>query len=585
VLFFQRYKARLSLKLKVIISLCLVLSTVFIVSGYITYKLHVQIAKDEVSEQFTQTVDQIMYSIDQRAQMSYKLSNQIIFHPMLVELLQKTAVNYYDTLSIQNVLDQMMLSESQLLSINLFNIKGNQFRPANSFLFRPLHEAAYTEIMNKLHETDGELIWYKTSFDRLLTNSKLDSEAIIAARLMKTDRLETYGILVFVFNERYFLNELQSVMKNADGSMYLFNGSKELLYTDDTSYSMMPLPDEGFEVTDRSSIYAESRSELTGFTLISRTSFAKLKVKSQIIFSIALFSGIASIILSSVLVMIAMQRLFKPLSGLVKGMRKVRNGDLDTRIEIQTSDELAFLGESFNDMLRNINLLIKEVYEKQLREREAELKALQAQLNPHFLYNTLDMIYWKLYLQDDHDNAKLIISLSEMLRYSLEPVNKDTTVKDELNQLNNYLSIQSSRFEDTLVCNQDIAQEALNSRIVPLLLQPLVENVFIHAFRNISDQRGLLTIKVFIDHSVLVIEITDNGSGIAQDRIEQLLKSTDVHDQEAHLGIRSVVRRIALIYGEPYRLEIESELGRGTTMRLLLPYVDESSSSSREGQI
>ncbi|WP_168123960.1 sensor histidine kinase [Paenibacillus sp. HB172176] len=562
------------LKWKVILRLAVILSIVFLVSGYITYSLHVKIAREEVRDQFSHTVNQMMYTIDKRVEGSYKLSDQIIFNTQIVSYLPLEEYDYNVLQSMQRILDRVMISEPQLLSIKLFNNDGQQIQPANSFLSRPLNQESYQKIVEKLEHTDGELIWYRTTMESLLDMPESKGELIVAARWMKRENLENYGILVFLFHERYFMNELQNMMKDVSGNTYLLNREESLLYTDDKQFrDVSKLRMELAENTG-TPIFSSASSSFTGFELIVSTSFSTLKEKSRNLLNVSFYSAFAGIGLSALLVLFAMQKLFLPLNELVIAMRRVRKGDLGMKVRIQTHDELAYIGDSFNNMLEHLNTLIKEVYEKQLREREAELKALQAQLNPHFLYNTLDMIYWRLYLQEDRENAELIISLSDMLRYSLEPSRKVTKVEDELKQISNYLRIQSVRFEDSLDLCQHIGDDVMKCRIAPLLIQPLVENVFIHAFKDARNERCRLDIRIYKapDREQLVIEVSDNGGGMTPERRKQLLSSASISDR-THLGIQSVIRRIALIYGEPYGLEIESEEGRGTTMRLRLPYI------------
>ncbi|MBD2845556.1 sensor histidine kinase [Paenibacillus sp. IB182496] len=562
------------LKWKVVLRLAIILSVVFSVSGYITYSLHVKIAREEVRDQFSHTVGQMMYTIDKRVQGSYKLSDQIIFNTQISSLLPLEAHSYSMVLAMQRILDRVMISEPQLLSINLFNNDGVQIQPANSFLSRPLNDESYREIAKKLEATDGELIWYRATMESLLDMPEVNGELIVAARWMKKENLENYGILVFLFHERYFMNELQNMMKDVSGNTYLLDQEEGLLYTDDKQFHDVLKLRGALAENTGTSIFSSASSSFTGFELIVSTSFSSLKEKSRNLLNVSFFSAFAGIGLSALLVLFAMQKLFLPLNKLVAAMRRVRKGDLGVKVSIRTQDELAFIGDSFNNMLEHLNTLIKEVYEKQLREREAELKALQAQLNPHFLYNTLDMIYWRLYLQEDGENARLILSLSDMLRYSLEPSRNVTKVEDELKQISNYLRIQSVRFEDSLELRQHIGEDVMKCRIAPLLLQPLVENVFIHAFKQAMPERSRLEIRIYKapDREQLVIEVSDNGRGMTAERAGQLLSSAFTSER-THLGIHSVIRRIALIYGEPYGLEIESEEGRGTTMRLRLPYV------------
>lgn len=582
----KSFHHKTNLKIKVIASLCSIILLAFFVSGYIAYTMHIRIAKEEVGDQFVQTVDRILYSIDRRAEGSAKLSDQIVFHPVISGIVQSNSQGavkaeterYNDSIAVTDILNQMMLVDPQLLSINLFDMQGGQYRALSSFLMQPLSSKAFDMLGSKLEQSDGELVWFRASLDELLPKASVEADTIVAARWMKDEKLSRFGLLVFVFHERYFMNELQHISSNDEDQFYLFNRSGELLYTDASDMDLYKTADmmESELRTQRNTgkgnnyIDARSVSESTSLTLFSRTSMEGLESKSAIIFQISLYSGLISIVLSGILLIVIMKRLFHPLGKLVEGMRKVRSGKLDTQIQIKTNDELAFLSESFNSMVDNINVLIREVYEKQLRAKEAELSALQSQLNPHFLYNTLDMLYWKLYMRDD-ETASLIVSLSEMLRYSLEPMDAETTVKDEIYQLNNYLAIQQSRFEDRLEFEIEVAPDVLNCRIIPLLLQPLVENVFVHAFKRNGDKPNNVWIGARRHGEYLMIEIKDNGIGMSPDAMDQIARLDYKEGQGKGIGIRSVIRRIELVYGSPYGLDIQSKAGLGTALTLRLP--------------
>ncbi len=267
-------------------------------------------------------------------------------------------------------------------------------------------------------------------------------------------------------------------------------------------------------------MYVQGQSEVTNFKLVSGTSLTEIQSRSRDLFKMIVYSGLISILLASVLIVLSTGNLLRPLKDLLLGLRKVRSGDFDTRIEIRTHDELAYMGESFNAMAEQVGRLIKEVYMTQLSEKEAELKALQAQLNPHFLHNMFNEIYWKLYLQDETETAALIAAISEMLKYSLMPVRTLTTVKEEFQQIRNYLKIQKELFETDLETIIQVDDDVMDVQVMRSLLQPLVENVFMHAFRNIVSHKVLL-IKASSRDGFLEIEVTDNGCGMDERRFRK----------------------------------------------------------------
>ncbi|WP_178019567.1 sensor histidine kinase [uncultured Paenibacillus sp.] len=409
---------------------------------------------------------------------------------------------------------------------------------------------------------------------------------------MKTSHLETYGLLIMLFDQTLFSSSLDELTRGEAGKVYLFDARDRLLYTDDSEAAGLKPPTlltmEATEIrtVDQTPyLFSRSHSDATSFSLISRVSLQDIRSQTQNIFKIALYSAILSIIAAWILVMLTGQRLLRPLKMLVQGMRRLREGRFDTRLEIHSRDELGFLGQSFNSMAANIDSLIKEVYERKINEREAELKALQAQINPHFLYNTLDTIYWSVYLKDDFETAKLVVSLSQLLRYALESVHEKTTLNDEIHQIENYLYIQRIRFRDELITNISIDDEVRDCLVIRLIMQPLVENIFIHAFREKQSDLKI-EIRAYRNADKLIIEIADNGCGISE---ENVLRLTDVGKARVldrsgsdRIGINSVIRRIDLIYGQEYGLEIGSKLGAGTVMKLCLPFQQQEHQEAKE---
>jgi len=582
---------RLTLTWRIIALFTIVSLLIFSVSAIITYRLHMAISEKEISRQFTQSVEQVAARIDLRLQDVYRLSDQIVFSSQVNRYLEasgsKRASDTVNSADLNASLNQLLYSLPNLVSIYVYDLEGNYYMPSGSLLPYESGAIMHLQMEEMLKQSDGELVWKRGSPHGLKVSYQMyesRGQVITAARWMKNDQAEIFGVLVLVMNDSILANELNNAISGNDGRVFLLDRSGNLLYTDEqeadeTSLSMLSHISGGEirQAGGQDFLFAKARTGQTRFELISRISMTEIQRKSQIIPQVTLISALISSILGGLLVGLAIHRLLLPLKELVRGMRWVQNGNLHARIKVRTRDELAYIGKSFNSMLDHIDELIKEGYEKQLREREAELTALQAQLNPHFLYNTLDMIHSRLYLQDDKKTANLVINLSDLLRYALEPATTQTTVKAELEQLDNYLKLQKARFEEGLHIEVNAADEVLECHIIRLLLQPLVENVFVHAFR---DTVGLKKLELYAyrDEDYLVIEIRDNGCGLPPEKLREAELPVSSFmmppntEKRARVGLRNAIRRIGLFYGPPYRMEATGETDGGTTIFLYLPY-------------
>lgn len=578
-----------SFRVKLILSLSVIILLTFGVTGYLTYRFNLSLFEEEISKQFSSTNEEALAKMDLKVQEVVRISQTVVFNPEIEKVITRINTSedsdpfnlYYNKRQIEEQIFQIKSDAPYITGMYLYDLKGNPsyFSYTTSSINVP-DENVFSVIRSKINETYGDLVWMSMPLSSSVEPSGFRN-TIIVARWMKNSALNTYGVLMMAFDESFFSGSLKELTKNGEGEVYLFNKNNELLFSNSPESSA----DKRERLKNLSQtqimdqhLFVQGQSKETSFKLVSGTSLTAIQSKNRDLFQKIVYSGLISILLTSVLIVLSTGNLLRPLKDLLQGLRKVRSGDFDTRIEIRTKDELAYIGESFNAMAEQVGRLIKEVYLTQLSEKEAELKALQAQLNPHFLHNMFNEIYWKLYLQDEIETAALIAAISEMLKYSLMPVRTLTTVREELQQIRNYLKVQKELFETDLETIIQADDDVLNGQVMRSLLQPLVENVFMHAFRNKVSQKVLL-IKASSRDGFLEIEVTDNGCGMDEVAISQILgfqgsSLPQRSDGRESLGVRSVVRRIELVYGTPYRLEINSVIESGTTMRLVLPFVN-----------
>ncbi|TVY01455.1 sensor histidine kinase [Cohnella terricola] len=262
-----------------------------------------------------------------------------------------------------------------------------------------------------------------------------------------------------------------------------------------------------------------------------------------------------------------------PLGKLRSLMKRVEAGDLSLRFRSKSKDEIGQLGNSFNNMVDEIDNLIALVYQEQKAKREAELKTLQAQIKPHFLYNTLDTIQWMALDREADDIAEIVIALTHLFRISLSKGQEIIPLRDELQHVVSYLKIQMARYEGKLDYVIDVPESLLSTPILKILLQPLVENAIYHGIKP-KTEKGLITIRGRKEAYMLVLVVEDNGIGIPGDvmsRINELLQSEHQVGEERGYGLFNVNERIKLSHGKAYGLTLESEYGRGTKAILHLP--------------
>lgn len=285
-----------------------------------------------------------------------------------------------------------------------------------------------------------------------------------------------------------------------------------------------------------------------------------------IIFLFCIFIGLA-------LSLVISRQLGAPISRLTKRLELISKGNFEPDSVIETDDEIGMIGKQINQMSRHISDLMDSRIHDEQEKKDMEIKMLQAQINPHFLYNTLDSIKWIATMQKNSGIVQVVTALSSLLKNMAKGFNEKVTLRQELDFLDNYIIIEKIRYIELFDVEITVDDEILyDAKIVKLTLQPIVENAIFSGIEP-SGRFGQIQIHAFAKNGVLYVTVTDNGVGIAPENIQKLLTDTSriTKSNMSGIGLPNVDRRMKLVYGEDYGITIESELDQYTKITIALP--------------
>ncbi|WP_172645109.1 sensor histidine kinase [Clostridium tetani] len=300
------------------------------------------------------------------------------------------------------------------------------------------------------------------------------------------------------------------------------------------------------------------------------------KIHTQInqIINLILFVGLILLLAAILLSIVISGSIVKPIHRLKNNMLEISKGNFDSYYEIKNNDEISILGQVFNQMLIDIKRLINKVYQVEKQKRSAELRVLQSQINPHFLYNTLDTIQWKALEYNAFEVADMINSLSGFFRISLSDGKEFITICDEVEHVSNYLEIQKIRYKDKISYSIDVDNSVDQYLIPKLIVQPLVENSIYHGLK-LQKCKGIINVSITSKDGFLIIEVIDNGLGINSEKLIVLRKNLAESIETDHYGLYNINERLKLAFGERYSIEIKSEFKIGTQVLLRIPLISE----------
>ena len=396
----------------------------------------------------------------------------------------------------------------------------------------------------------------------------------------------THGVLLVDMN----FSGIEQICENVDlgrsGYLYIIDGNGEIIYhpRQELIYSNLNHENnmvaasyedgthtESFEGEER--LVTVKTVGYTGWKIIAVTPtqaiVSNYSQYTTFVLLIALFGSFLLIFVN----MLISSRIANPIKELEKSVKNIENGDLDeSKITIGGSYEVRHLGKTIRSMVCQTRKLMDDVVTEQESKRRSELDALQSQINPHFLYNTLDSIVWMIENEHYQGAVTMVTSLAKLFRISLGKGKNIVTVADEMEHVRNYLNIQNLRYKNKFHFEIDAEPEALGCATIKLIVQPLVENAIYHGLESM-DSDGEIKIKAYIVGEDLYVDVIDNGLGMPQEQADaRLLEETvTVRGKGSGIGLKNIQERIQLYFGEKYGLALYSEPDEGMTARIHLP--------------
>lgn len=384
-----------------------------------------------------------------------------------------------------------------------------------------------------------------------------------------------YSAISELCNQSMVGNQGYAFILDADGNI-VYHPQQQQLYNElqTENISLIMGTDKDTVLSGKGSaekLYSISRSEKTGWTVVDCVRVEELLRKSNKAQSLYVLVAMGLMIVALFFSRFISRSITQPIQQLCDSMARVQEGDFSVSdVVVDSKNEIGSLTKSFNVMTHRIQDLMEQNIREQEAKRKSELKALQSQINPHFLYNTLDSIIWMAEGKKNEEVVLMTAALARLLRQSISNEDEVVSIGQEVEYARGYLTIQKMRYKDKMEFQIDVDPSILHIPLIKLVLQPVIENAIYHGLKY-KESKGLLMVKGFRKNGNAVLQVIDNGVGMDQETLDHIYEKHKVNYQSNGVGVYNVQKRLQLYYGSEYGITYESEKGVGTTATITIP--------------
>lgn len=592
--FFLRYR-NFNIRKKMLLSYFTLIFSSLIAITVISYK-NVSIGyEQQIKYSANQSFDQAKRFLEYKISSLIKTSDIIYYDNNIQVVLEKGQhEEYLNNIVEQNIdmnsVDNFLYTfrdTQDIFRVCLYVNDGLMYSNQN-INFSNIKSLQSSGVYDKVMSSKDKVYWLPPEEVNSEGNSKIKINVI--SLLRKIRNLNRYGEILGIVKVSMLESEVKDIMLKANitknGVVYIQNSegkvisssnpqvldkiniddnTKNKLTKNFTSWTQMDIDNEKYIVNSKT-------ISNTDWNMVTIIPYSEILEPSNKIRNLMMWLVLGIGIITYGVAYFNSNSLTKRISLLSRKMQKVQAGELDVSIYSKSNDEIGRLMNSFNYMIETINDLMEEKYKIGKEIKNAELKALQAQINPHFLYNTLDLINWKAIDNEVPEIAEISQALAKFYKLSLSKGNDIISIKDEIKHVATYVQIQNLRFDNCIKFIIEVDEEIYQYHIMKILLQPIVENSIIHGILENREEHkeGIIILKGIIDEGIIILTIEDNGIGMEQNKIKELFTNSKSSEKHGY-GVRNIHERIQLFYGETYGLHYSSTLGKGTKVEIKIP--------------
>lgn len=541
-----------------------------------------------------QTVTQTMEYMEYMLKSVDSTMLQLVLNERIQEIFKRDTSLYAQD-KLQQIKDQLELSDILFAATSYPISNIRLYIPSKIGLseenvnFSGLDSALESPWYERIKDT-RKSVWLPSDY---FVNSHISKEIISLVKKIPSNENYniTLGIIQIEVSKEVFRELVNRVKFTKNSSVVLFNKYGEIICESEKigqaislDYSLINsfFPDENYDALTWKRAELLGEDYLIGIQSVKAADWnlvlaipwreimePYIKSRNNMIFVVLLLVIPLSLLLSYLFSRTNTKRI----RLLISHMRKVVNGNFNVEILPIGNDEIGELFQNYNYMITKISILMEEKYKLGQQMKNLELKSLQAQINPHFLYNTLDLINWMAVDVNALNISKLVKTLSRFYRITLSSGKEIVPLKDEIEHITSYVNIQNMRFDDGIRLETDISPEYYSCAIIKLTLQPIIENSILHGILEKEDPTGTIRVTASDENEDIVITVADDGVGIPPDKLKTILENP-VSGKTSGFGIKNINERIQLTFGKKYGLEYESIPNKGTTVKIRIPNID-----------
>lgn len=467
---------------------------------------------------------------------------------------------------INNELERVTLFGADSVSLSVISLNRDEYTLKRT---GKQIECAFTE--EEIYKANGSTLW------KLVGK---ENNICVAKAIIDLVTMQPIGYINIVYKNEYFREIVEKRSSEYSSTSYLVDQNRIIVSSSREEEIGEVFPDRIDRLAEKDRVWKDTINQEQVFLYVGQemqngwTLVEVIEVREfykNIYSIIAVIVGIVMIFLlfGVLVILLVTKKIAEPTQKLLHSMQLFGQGELSQRVDVVTNDEVGMIGYEYNRMADNIENLIKQVYEMEIAQKQSEIDFLQMQINPHFLYNTLDTIGWLTFANENEKISEVVVALAELLRAMVKR-NRFISIEEELYVVKDYLLIQKYRFGDRISVRYEVDETIMQYQIPNFILQPLIENAIIHGLEP-KITKGNILIRIKDCGPWIGFFIEDDGIGMSREEIEELYKQCNSKSVKGGIGLKNVYRRLILCYGEESRIQIQSEEHSGMKISFKIP--------------